>query len=135
MGITLQSTYRLASQSGNDVLMSEVQVQNLDNKVITLPTAASFYGGYMLGDFDAQGTVVNLQTSAVLAPNQTTSVYIYTQIPYTTPMAAGYLYLGDGTYNAQTSLWTQTHEWTELPFTETTTAIPPIAGEPQRAAS
>jgi len=127
MGITLKSTYRLASQSGADVWMSEVQIQNLDNKVISLPNQTSFYGGYRIGDFDAQGKVINLQSSAILYPNQTTSVYIYTQIPYTTPLTAGYLYLGDGTLNTQTSLWTQTHEWTELPFTANTTAIPQIA--------
>ncbi len=127
MGITLASTYRLASQSGEDILMSEVQIQNLDNKVLTLPTAASFYGGYMIGDFDAQGTIVNLQTSAILAPNQTTTVYIYTKIPYTTPLAAGYIYIGEGTLNAPTKAWTETHEWTELPFTAAATPIPAIA--------
>ncbi|MDB5054763.1 MAG: hypothetical protein JWM44_2813 [Bacilli bacterium] len=117
IGVTLKSTYRLSTITGDDVLMSEIQLQNLDNKAIALPTQASFYGGYMIDDFDALGKVIRIQSSPNLFPNQTTTVYIYTKIPYTTLVGTGYIYLGDGTLNTQTSTWSQTHEWTELPLT------------------
>jgi hypothetical protein len=125
LGIALKSTYRLATDSGDDVLMSEVEIQNLDSKVVTIPNLANagLYGGYMIGDLDAKGKVIRIQTSPYLYPNQKTTVYIYTKISYTAAVADGYIYLGDGTLNTTTSVWTSTHEWAELPYVLNTTAI------------
>lgn len=127
MAINLLSTYRLASQSGEDVLMSEVQIRNIDSKAITLPAQGSFYGGYMIGGFDAQGTVVNLQSSNFLYPDQITSVYIYTKIPYTMPLKAGYIYIGDQVASSLGQTSAQTNEWIELPYSSNTTDIPQAA--------
>jgi hypothetical protein len=129
LGVTLKSTYRLATDSGDDILMSEVEIQNLDNKTITIPNlaGAGLYGGYMMNDFDAQGKVIRIQTSPYLYPSQKTTVYIYTKIPYTSTATDGYIYLGDGTLNSATSAWTLTHEWTELPYVLNTSAITPAA--------
>jgi hypothetical protein len=119
LGVSLKSTYRLATATGDDILMSELQLQNLDNKTITLPnqSGTGLYGGYMVNDTDAGGKLIRVQTSPYLYPNQKTTIYIYTKVPYTSKADSGYIYLGDGTLNSQTSAWTQTHEWTEIPFT------------------
>jgi hypothetical protein len=119
LGIKLISTYRLSTDGADDTLVSEVEIQNLDSKMITLPSVAanSIYGGYRINDLDAQGKVIQIQSSSNLYPNQKTSLYIYTKIPYTSTEIIGNVYLGNGTWNAQTSAWTQTNEWTELPYT------------------
>ncbi|QGQ96729.1 hypothetical protein EHS13_18510 [Paenibacillus psychroresistens] len=117
LGVTLKSTYRLASSSGDDILMSEVELENLDTKTVTLPNEDGLYAGYMLNDVDAGGKIVRIQTSPYLYPNQKTTIYIYTKVPYSTIAENGYIYVGDGTLNKQTSVWTSTHEWTELPYT------------------
>ncbi|MEX2461324.1 MAG: hypothetical protein WD469_08520 [Paenibacillaceae bacterium] len=126
LGVALKSTYRLATASGDDILLSEIQLQNLDNKTITLPNqaGASLFGGYMLNDFDAAGKLIRIQTSPYLYPNQKTTLYIYTKIPYTSSATSGYIYLGDGILNGQTAAWTQTHEWTEIPFSLGGSTVP-----------
>lgn len=126
LGVALKSTYRLATASGDDILISEIQLQNLDKKTITLPNQAgtSLYGGYRLNDLDVKGKVVQIQTSSYLYPNQKTSVYIYTKIPYASTQTKGNIYLGDGVLNGQTAAWTQTHEWTEIPFTLNASPLP-----------
>lgn len=125
LAVTLKSTYRLASAGSDDILVSELEIQNVDSKTITLPnpTDTAFYGGYRMGDLDAQGKVVQIQSSAYLYPNQKTTVYIYAKIPYTSIVVDGYIYLGDGTWNAQASTWSATHEWTEIPYTVSTSVI------------
>lgn len=82
LAVTLKSTYRLASTGSDDVLVSELEIQNVDSKTITLPnpTDTSFYGGYRMGDLNAK-------------------------IPYTTTAVDGYIYLGDGTWNPQAAAW------------------------------
>jgi hypothetical protein len=119
LGVKLISTYRLSTDGADDTLMSEVEIQNLDSKMITLPSLAanSIYGGYKINDLDAQGKVVQIQSSSNLYPNQKTSLYIYTKIPYTSSETTGYIYFGNGTWNAQTLAWTQINVWTELPYT------------------
>jgi hypothetical protein len=119
LGVKLISTYRLSTDGAFDTLISELEIQNLESKMITLPSLAAnnLYGGYKINDLDAQGQVIQVQSSSNLYPNQKTSVYIYTKIPYTTTETTGYVYLGNGTWNAQSSTWAQTNEWTELPYT------------------
>jgi hypothetical protein len=128
LGVKLISTYRLSTDGADDTLISEVEIQNLDSKMITLPSPAanSIYGGYKINDLDAQGKVIQIQSSSNLYPNQKTSLYIYTKIPYISTETTGYIYLGSGTWNAQTLAWTQTNEWTELPYTLNESTIGPV---------
>ncbi|QGQ97185.1 hypothetical protein EHS13_21005 [Paenibacillus psychroresistens] len=125
LAVSLKSAYRLASNGSNDVLVSELEIQNVDTKTITLPSPmdTSLYGGYMLGDLDAQGKVIQIQSSPYLYPNQKTTIYIYAKIPYTSAIVDGYIYLGDGTWNSQAQTWSATHEWTEIPYTASTSVI------------
>lgn len=126
LGLSVISTYRLATSSGDDILMSEVQLQNLDSKTITIPNKTSFYGGYMLQDLDAGGQIIQMQSSPYLYPGQKTTLYIYTKIPYTSVVDSGYIYIGNGILNSQTSAWTDTHEWSEIPFTLAVSTLTPI---------
>ena len=131
IGITLVSTFRMPTDSGDDVIMSEVQLENLDTKIITLPNlaGAGIYAGYMIGEFDASSKVVRIQTSPHLNPKQKTSIYIYSKIPYTMELAAGYLYLGNGVMSTPTSPWTQTKEWAKLSYPSSTAAFTSTTAE------
>jgi hypothetical protein len=128
LGVALKSTFRLATASGDDVLISEIQLQNLDNKTITLPNTAgaSIYGGYRLNDLDVAGKVVQIQTSPYLYPNQKTSIYIYSKLPYTSTLTNGSIYLGDSVAAGQNTTAPQTHEWSEIPLSLSTTSLPVI---------
>lgn len=116
LALSYKSTYRLLSETSDDVIVSEIVVQNTDTRVISLPTATTFYGGHVIDDFDLQGKVIRLQSSPYLNPGQQTTVYVYTKIPYNTPVRNGYVYLGNGTYNSQSAVWTTKNEWTQFPF-------------------
>ncbi|WP_409343179.1 hypothetical protein [Paenibacillus sp. MBLB4367] len=114
LAFKVNSTYRLLTETGDDVVMSEIEVRNNDSKVVTLPAANALYGGLHIGSYDASGKAIYLQSSPLLNPGQATTVYVYTKIPYDTALSSGgSVYLGAN--DTKTTPAAKT-EWIELPF-------------------
>lgn len=114
LSFNVKATYRLATEADEDVLMSEIEVKNLESTTVTIP---SLYGGYKIDDVDLKGSAVKLQTSSYLSPGQKTTIYVYSKLSYMMEVGEGKLYLGDGVFDTKTSTWSSTHLWTELPIT------------------
>ncbi|WP_135551190.1 hypothetical protein [Paenibacillus cymbidii] len=123
LGLAARNSYRLSTDGTDDVIMTEIQVTNLESHLVALPAAASLYGGHSIGDFDAGGKAIRLQTSPYLNPGQSTILYVYTNVPFNTTVDQAIVYLGDGTYNSASSSWSAKTEWAELPVTLGTTAF------------
>lgn len=114
LAFKVNSTYRLLTESGDDVVMSEIEVRNSDSKVVSLPAASALYGGLRIGSYDVAGKAVYVQSSPLLNPGQATTVYVYTKIPYDVELAGGgSVYLGAA--DAKTTPATKT-EWVKLPL-------------------
>lgn len=108
--IALKSTYRLMGE-GTDVLMSTVQVENLESSSIKLP---SMYAFYTDGLSDLDGTVKYVQSSAYVGAGQSVTLYMFANIPYDMEMKEGKLYFGEGVQSNNT--WTQKKEWARIGF-------------------
>jgi len=114
LAFKVNSTYRLMTESGDDVVMSEIEIRNNESKVVTLPAASALYGGLQIGSYDAPGKAIYLQSSPLLNPGQATTVYVYTKIPYDTELAGGgNVYLG--ATDTKTTPAAKT-EWIKLPI-------------------
>ncbi|WJH34111.1 hypothetical protein N6H14_29910 [Paenibacillus sp. CC-CFT747] len=111
LSLTVKSTYRLNTALDDDILMSEVELTNLEKKVITLP---SLYAGYLAGDIDLPGKTVRIQSSPYLNPGQKTTLYLYSKLSYQLPFESGKVYLGSGILDAKAGTWSQKREWTKL---------------------
>lgn len=92
--ITLNASYRLKSGSGDDILMSEIQVQNPQSESVKLP---ALYGGYYDGKNTVDATVKYVQTSAYINAGQKATLYVFATVPYDMEMSSGKLILGEGT--------------------------------------
>lgn len=117
------STYRLMTETGNDILVSEIEVKNVDSKVISVPAVSSLYGGYTIGGNKVEGKATYLQSSPLLNPGQSMVVYVYASIPYDTALTDGTVYVGatDSSVNPA-----QKSDWVQL-------AYPAVADEPTAA--
>ncbi|MDF2814953.1 MAG: hypothetical protein K0Q81_1153, partial [Paenibacillus sp.] len=93
LAIEWKQTQRLTLES-DDVLLSEFTVRNVTGSIVTLPP---LYGGFSIGDFEVTGKAVRLQSSAYINPNDTTTVYLYSKIPYTLDASKGTIFIGEGT--------------------------------------
>lgn len=120
LALNVKSSYRLMTDSGEDVLMTELQVQNMESKVITLP---NLYAGYTDGDLEVEGKAVRVQTSAFLNPGEKTTLYLYAKLPYSLTMAGGFVYIGEGTLDSKTNMVTKTKQWAKLPYITTDTKL------------
>lgn len=112
LGITLKSSYRLLSDGGDDVIMSEVQVENQQSEAVKLP---SMYAGYTDGVNELEGKVVYVQSSPYINPGQKAVLYVFAKVPYDLEMSAGKVYFGQGVLSAQNT-WSQKKEWARLDF-------------------
>ncbi|MFM9326803.1 hypothetical protein [Paenibacillus mesotrionivorans] len=97
--INLNASYRLKSGSGDDILMSEVQVHNLQSESVKLP---ALYGGYYDGKNTVDATVKAVQTSAYINAGQKATLYVFATVPYDMEMYSGKLILGEGTESGGT---------------------------------
>ncbi|MFK7691941.1 hypothetical protein [Paenibacillus sp. HJGM_3] len=93
LAIELKRTQRLTLES-DDVILSEISVRNESSTIATLP---ALYGGIALGDFEVKGKAIRLQTSSYLNPSESTTVYLYSKIPYSLEAEEGIIFLGEGT--------------------------------------
>src|SRR5690606_18147842 len=93
LSIKWKQTQRLTLET-DDVLLSEFTIRNVSNRIITIPP---IYGGFSIWDFEATGKVIRLQSSAYLNPDETTTVYLYSKIPYTLDTTSGTIFIGEGT--------------------------------------
>ncbi len=91
--INLNASYRLKSGSGDDILMSEVQVHNPQAESVKLP---ALYGGYYDGKNTVDATVKAVQTSAYINAGQKATLYVFATVPYDMEMSSGKLILGEG---------------------------------------
>jgi hypothetical protein len=78
----------------DDVLLSEFTVRNVTGGIVTLPP---LYGGFSIGDFEVTGKAIRLQSSAYINPNESTTIYLYSKIPYTLEASKGSIFIGEGT--------------------------------------
>jgi hypothetical protein len=117
LGITVKSTYRLLSDGGDDVLMSEVQVENQQSEAVKLP---AMYAGYTDGTNELEGQVAYVQSSPYISAGQKAILYIFTHVPYDLDMQKGRLFFGQGVLNAQNNTWSQKKEWARLDFSLST---------------
>lgn len=113
LDLSIKSSYRLATDSGEDVLMTELQVQNLESTVVTLP---EMYAGYTDGDLEVTGEAARVQTSAFLNPGEKTTLYLYAKLPYRVALDSGYVYFGEGELDEKTNTITESKEWARLAF-------------------
>ena len=97
--INLNASYRLKSGSGDDILMSEVQVYNPQSESVKLP---ALYGGYYDGKNTVDATVKAVQTSAYINAGQKATLYVFATVPYDMEMSSGKLILGEGTESGGT---------------------------------
>lgn len=97
--INLNASYRLKSGSGDDILMSEVQVHNPQSESVKLP---ALYGGYYDGKNTVDATVKAVQTSAYINAGQKATLYVFATVPYDMEMSSGKLILGEGTESGGT---------------------------------
>lgn len=97
--INLNASYRLKSGSGDDILMSEIQVHNPQSESVKLP---ALYGGYYDGKNTVDATVKYVQTSAYINAGQKATLYVFATIPYDMEMSSGKLILGEGTESGGT---------------------------------
>ena len=97
--INLNASYRLKSGSGDDILMSEVQLHNPQSESVKLP---ALYGGYYDGKNTVDATVKAVQTSAYINAGQKATLYVFATVPYDMEMSSGKLILGEGTENGGT---------------------------------
>jgi hypothetical protein len=111
LGIKLSSTYRLLSDGGDDILMSEIQVENLQSEAVKLP---SLYAGYTDGTNDIAGTVTYVQSSPYINAGQKAVLYVFTTLPYDIEMEKGKVYFGQGVLSNNN--WTQKKEWARIAF-------------------
>lgn len=111
LGIAVKSTYRLLSDGGDDIIMSEVEVENLQSEAVKIP---SMYAGYTDGSNDLEGKVVTVQSSPYINAGQKAILYVFANVPYDLKMNEGKVYFGQGVLNQNT--WTQKKEWARLDF-------------------
>lgn len=97
--INLNASYRLKSGSGDDILMSEIQVHNPQSESVKLP---ALYGGYYDGKNTVDATVKAVQTSAYINAGQKATLYVFATVPYDMEMSSGKLILGEGTESGGT---------------------------------
>jgi hypothetical protein len=109
--INLNASYRLKSGSGDDILMSEVQVHNPQSESVKLP---ALYGGYYDGKNTVDATVKAVQTSAYINAGQKATLYVFATVPYDMEMSSGKLILGEGTESGTTV--TKKKEWLRVNY-------------------
>jgi hypothetical protein len=110
--INLNASYRLKSGSGDDILMSEIQVHNPQSESVKLP---ALYGGYYDGKNTVDATVKYVQTSAYINAGQKATLYVFATVPYDMEMSSGKLILGEGTESGTTV--TKKKEWLRVNYT------------------
>lgn len=116
--INLNASYRLKSGSGDDILMSEIQVKNPQSESIKLP---ALYGGYYDGKNTVDAKVKYVQTSAYINAGQKATLYVFATVPYDMEMSSGKLILGEGTESGGTV--TKKKEWLRTNYTLQDNAI------------
>lgn len=109
--IHLNASYRLKSSTGDDILMSEVQVVNPQTQSVKLP---ALYGGYYDGKNTVDATVKYVQTSAYINAGQKATLYVFATVPYDMEMSSGKLILGEGTESGGTV--TKKKEWLRVNY-------------------
>lgn len=109
--INLNASYRLKSGSGDDILMSEVQVYNPQSESVKLP---ALYGGYYDGKNTVDAAVKAVQTSAYINAGQKATLYVFATVPYDMEMSSGKLILGEGTESGTTV--TKKKEWLRVNY-------------------
>ncbi|RAV02356.1 hypothetical protein DQG13_10020 [Paenibacillus sp. YN15] len=109
--IHLNASYRLKSGTGDDILMSEVQVVNPQTQSVKLP---ALYGGYYDGKNTVDATVKYVQTSAYINAGQKATLYVFATVPYDMEMSSGKLILGEGTESGGTV--TKKKEWLRVNY-------------------
>jgi hypothetical protein len=121
LGIKLKSTYRLLSDGGYDVLMSEVEVENRESEAVKLP---SLYAGYTDGVNNLEGKTTYVQSSAYINAGQKAVLYVFANVPYDMEIQEGKVYFGQGVLNQNT--WTQKKEWARLDFEVQNSGMPEV---------
>lgn len=111
--LNVKSAYRLLTESGDDVVMAEVQVENRESSAIKLPALAAVLES---GDVSVDGKAVRIQSSAYLNPGQKTVLYFYAKVPYNIPVDDGAFTIGEGSTDAKTGATVFSKEWAKLTF-------------------
>lgn len=111
LDIKLNASYRLKSNNGDDIIMSELQVQNPQSESVKLP---ALYGGYYDGKNTVDATVKYVQTSAYINAGQRATLYVFSTVPYDMVIPSGKLIMGEGVESG--GQITKKKEWMRVDF-------------------
>ncbi|WP_438445733.1 hypothetical protein [Gorillibacterium sp. sgz5001074] len=120
LAMQVKTSYRLMTESGDDVLMTEVQVENKESGVVKLP---ALYTKYESGDLSVDGKAVRVQSSPYLNPGAKTVLYFYALVPYDIAIQDGTFTFGEGSIDSKTNEVTFTKEWAKLNFSLSANAV------------
>lgn len=112
LDIRLNASYRLKTDSGDDIIMSELQVKNPQSEAVKLP---AMYGGYYDGKNTVDATVKYVQSSAYINAGQMATLYVFSTVPYDMLLSSGKLLLGEGVESG--GQLSKKKEWMRVDYT------------------